>query len=59
MRLRALLGSLALALLLLLGCSPVPPAALPGAMPCVSVTPVEECELADFTRIHTNHTAMR
>jgi hypothetical protein len=59
MRLRALLGSLALALLLLLGCSPVPPAALPGAMPCVSVTPVEACELADFTRIHTNHTAMR
>jgi hypothetical protein len=59
MRMRALLGSLALAVLLLLGCSPVPPAALPGAVPCVSVTPVEECELADFTRIQTNHTAMR
>ena len=58
MRLRACLGSLALALLLL-GCSPVPPAALPGAMPCVSLTPVEECELADFTRLHTDHTAMR
>jgi len=59
MCMRALLGSLALALLLLLGCSPVPPAALPGAMPCVSLTPVEDCELADFTRILTNHTAMR
>ena len=58
MRLRALLGSIALALLLL-GCSPVPPAALPGAMPCVSLTPVEGCELVDFTRILTNHTAMR
>ena len=59
MRMRALLGSLALAVLLLLGCSHVPPSALPGAVPCVSVTPVEECELADFTRIHTDHTAMR
>jgi hypothetical protein len=58
MCLRALLGSLALALLLL-GCSQVPPAALPGAVPCVSLTPVEACELADFTRIHTDHTAMR
>ena len=58
MRLRALLGSLALALLLL-GWSPVPPAALPGAMPCVSVTPVEACELVDFTRLQTDHTAMR
>jgi hypothetical protein len=58
MRLRALLGSLALALLLL-GCSPVPPTALPGAVPCVSVTPVEECELADSTRIQPDHTAMR
>ena len=58
MCLRALLGSLALALLLL-GCSPVPPAALPGAMPCVSLTPVEDCELADFTRIQTDHRAMR
>ena len=58
MRMRALLGSLAL-VVLLLGCSPVPPAALPGAMPCVSLTPVEECELVDFTRILTNHTAMR
>ena len=59
MRLRALLGSLALAVLLLLGWSPVPPAALPGAVPCVSLTPVEECELADFTRLQTDHTAMR
>ena len=59
MRLRALLGPLALAALLLLGCSQVPPAALSGAAPCVSLTPVEDCELADFTRIHTNHTAMR
>jgi hypothetical protein len=58
MRIRALLGSLALAVLLL-GCSPVPPTALPGAMPCISLTLVEECELADFTRIHTDHTAMR
>ena len=58
MHMRALLGSIALALLLL-GCSPVPPAALPGAMPCVSLTPVEDCELADFTRILTNHTARR
>ena len=58
MRLRALLGFLALALLLL-GWSLVPPAALPGAVPCISVTPVEKCELADFTRIHTDHTAMR
>ena len=58
MRMRALLGSLAL-VVLLLGCSPVPPAALPGAMPCVSLTPVEGCELVDFTRILTNHTAMR
>jgi hypothetical protein len=58
MRLRALLGSLALALLLL-GWSHVPPAALPGAMPCVSVTPVEECELVDFTRLQTDHTAMQ
>ena len=55
MRLRALLGALVLAALLLLGWSPVPPTALP----CVSLTPVEECELADFTRIHTDHTAMR
>ena len=59
MRMRALLGSLALALLLLLGWSPVPPAALPGAVPCVSVTPVEACELVDFTRLQTDHTAMR
>jgi hypothetical protein len=59
MRMRALLGSLALAVLLLLGCSHGPPAALPGAMPCVSLTPVEECDLADFTRIQTDHTAMR
>jgi hypothetical protein len=59
MCMRALLGSLALALLLLLGCSPVPPPALPGAVPCVSLTPVEDCELVDFTRILTNHTAMR
>ena len=58
MRMRVLLGSVAL-VLLLLGCSRVPPTALPGAMPCVSLTPVEECELADFTRIHTDHTAMR
>jgi len=58
MRLRALLGPLALALLLL-GCSQVPPSALPGAMPCVSLTPVEDCELADFTRIQTDHRAMR
>ena len=58
MCMRALLGSLALALLLL-GCSQVPPAALPGAMPCVSLTPVEGCELVDFTRILTNHTARR
>ena len=58
MRLRALLGSLALALLLL-GWSHAPPAALPGAVPCVSVTPVEKCELADCTRLHTDHTAMR
>jgi hypothetical protein len=58
MRLRALLGSLALALLML-GCSHVPPAALPGAVPCVSLTPVEECELANFTRIQPDHTAMR
>jgi hypothetical protein len=58
MRMRALLGSIALALLLL-GCSHVPPSALPGAVPCVSLTLVEECELADFTRIHTDHTAMR
>ena len=58
MRLRALLGSLAI-VVLLLGCSPMPPAALPGAMPCVSLTPVEGCELVDFTRILTNHTAMR
>ena len=58
MRLRALLGSLALALLRL-GWSQVPPAALPGAMPCVSLTPVEHCELADFTRLQTDHTAMR
>jgi hypothetical protein len=58
MRMRALLGSLTLAHLLL-GCSPVPPTALPGAMPCVSLTPVEACELADFTRIQTDHTAMR
>jgi hypothetical protein len=58
MRLRALLGSLALAVLLL-GWSPVPPAALPGAVPCVSLTPVENCELADFTRLHTDHTARR
>jgi hypothetical protein len=58
MRLRSLLGSLALALLLL-GCSHAPPAALPGAVPCVSVTPVEECELADFTRIQPDHTVMR
>ena len=58
MRLRALLGSLAL-VVLLLGWSPMPPAALPGAMPCVSLTPVEDCELADFTRILTNHTARR
>jgi len=28
-------------------------------MPCVSLTPVEECELADFTHILTDHTAMR
>ena len=55
---RALLGSIVL-VLLLLGCSHVPPTALPGAMPCVSLTPVEECELADFTRILTDHTAMR
>ena len=59
MRLRALLGSLALALLLLPGWSPVPPAALPGAVPCVSLTPVEACELADCTRLHTDHTARR
>jgi hypothetical protein len=59
MRMRAFLGSLALAVVLLLGCSHVPPTALPGAMPCVSLTPVEECELADFTRILTDHTAMR
>jgi hypothetical protein len=58
MRLRALLGSLALALLML-GWSHAPPAALPGAVPCVSVTPVEACELADFTRIQTDHRAMR
>ena len=58
MRMRALLGSLALALLLL-GYSHAPPAALPGAVPCVSVTLVEACELADFTRIRTDHTAMR
>jgi hypothetical protein len=58
MRLRALLGSLALALLLL-GCSHVPPAALPEAVPCVSLTPVEDCALVDFTRIQTDHTAMR
>jgi hypothetical protein len=58
MRMRVLLGSIALALLLL-GCSHVPPTALPGAMPCVSLTPVEKCELADFTRILTDHTAMR
>ena len=58
MHMRALLGSIALALLLL-GCSPVPPPALPGAVPCVSLTPVEDCELVDFTRILTNHTAMR
>ena len=58
MRMRVLLGSVAL-VLLLLGCSRVPPTALPGAMPCVSLTPVEECELADFTRIQTDHTAMR
>ena len=58
MRLRALLGSLAL-VVLLLGWSPMPPAALPGAMPCVSVTPVEGCELVDFTRLQTDHTAMR
>jgi hypothetical protein len=58
MCMRALLGSLALALLML-GCSHAPPAALPGAVPCVSLTPVEDCELADFTRIHTDHTAMR
>jgi len=58
MRMRALLGSVAL-VLLLLGCSHVPPTALPGAMPCVSLTPVEECELADFTHILTDHTAMR
>jgi hypothetical protein len=59
MHMRALLGSIALALLLLLGCSHVPPSALPGAMPCVSLTPVEDCELADFTRIQTDHRAMR
>jgi len=58
MHMRALLGSIALALLLL-GCSPVPPAALPGAVPCVSVTPVADCELVDFTRLQTDHTAMR
>jgi len=58
MHMRTLLGSIALALLLL-GCSPVPPATLPGAVPCVSLTPVEECELADFTRIQTDHRAMR
>jgi hypothetical protein len=58
MRMKALLGSIALALLLL-GCSHVPPSALPGAVPCVSLTPVEACELADFTRIHIDHTAMR
>ena len=58
MHMRALLGSIALALLLL-GCSPVPPAALPGAMPCVSVTPVEGCALVDFTRLQTDHTARR
>jgi len=58
MRLRALLGSLALALLRL-GWSQVPPAALPGAVPCVSLTPVEACELANFTRIQPDHTAMR
>ena len=59
MRMRALLGSIALTFMLLLGCSHVPPAALPGAVPCVRLTPVEECELADFTRIHTDHTARR
>jgi hypothetical protein len=59
MRMRAVLRSIALALLLLVGCSHVPPTALPGAVPCVSLTPVEECELADFTRIQTDHTAMR
>ena len=58
MRMRALLRSLARALLLL-GWSHGPPAALPGAVPCVSLTPVEECELADFTRLQTDHTAMR
>ena len=58
MRLRALLGSLALALLRL-GCSLGPPAALPGAVPCVSLTPVEAYELVDFTRLQTDHTAMR
>jgi hypothetical protein len=58
MHMRALLGSITLALLLL-GCSHVPPSALPGAVPCVSLTPVEECELADFTRLQTDHTAMR
>ena len=58
MRLRALLGSLALALLLL-GCNHTPPAALPGAVPCVSVTPVEGCELVDFTCLQTDHTARR
>ena len=58
MHMRALLGSIALALLLL-GWSHVPPSALPGAMPCVSVTPVEACELVDFTRLQTDHTAMR
>jgi hypothetical protein len=58
MHMRALLGSIALALLLL-GCSHVPPSALPGAMPCVSLTPVEDCELADFARIQTDHRAMR
>jgi hypothetical protein len=58
MRMRALLGSLALALLLL-DWSHVPPAALPGAVPCVSLTPVEECELVDFARLQTDHTAMR
>ena len=58
MCMRALLGSLAL-VVLLLGWSPMPPAALPGAMPCVSVTPVEGCALVDFTRLQTDHTAMR
>ena len=58
MHMRALLGSIALALLLL-GCSHVPPSALPGVVPCVSLTPVEDCELVDFTRILTNHTARR